>query len=939
MAALGPARLFRRQLLADRGAALTVVIVVLVVAALLAAWPRAIDAMFAEEVREQVTQTSPRIRDVSGQVPVFPPWLGEDSAEITEEQLYGRFEQTLLDIRDDAPPLVRAVLGEPYYQLVGGDQEVLEHIPGTYNLGVRLTILADRHYEDRIRLVAGELPSSVVRAGDADPEALRADLAERMEAAGIIGDVDLDDVDLRPVVVDIALSETTADRLGWPLGQQRRLALDLGVFGPPLVARLTGIFAAADPDSGYWVHGAGLLQPLEEIDPDRGVRAWARGFVAPTAIVEGVVGGHGFTAHVCYPLDGSALTTADGPVLVDELRAFTTRSHAVVLGEEPTPGVSNSLLLSSGTITTLDDTLARQASATALLGLVAAWPVGVALAVLALGSKLVIDRRRRAMALVTARGASHRQVLVLLAIEGALLGLPAAALAVVAAARLVPGAPGVAGLLLPIVVGLAPGVLLPVIGRPGAVRTQRSDPGRRRLGWLRSVLEALTISAAAVAVILLNRRGLTAGEPGRGVDPLLVATPLLVAVAVGVLVLRFYPLPVAAAGTLLKRRRGLVGYIGTARAVRDPAAGLAPVLALVVGLSVAVFSTVLWSTTQAGGTSASVNEVGADIRASGAIVAPEQVAAAEELPGVIAAVAVADQGRAEVTVGNRRAHADVFVTDTVKLAAVQSGLTGVAPIADGLDQADAGVLPVMLSADLGAAGESGHLDLFSGVDIAVAAAPDQVAGLSNSRPWILVDRHALDSLGPSLQRPARALLIGTAGAPIDEALVAQVVDPQAQIHTATDVLAEVRAGAVGTGLMGSFVVAVAVVGVLSAVAVLLTMVIAAPSRGRLFSQLRTLGLSGRQAQGLATWEIAPLALVALAFGTGLGIGIPWLVFSAIDLRPLTGTSIQPPVAIDWTLVAAAAAAFVVIVAIAVTIAVAASRRLRLGTVLRVGEEL
>ena len=50
------------------------------------------------------------------------------------------------------------------------------------------------------------------------------------------------------------------------------------------------------------------------------------------------------------------------------------------------------------------------------------------------------------------------------------------------------------------------------------------------------------------------------------------------------------------------------------------------------------------------------------------------------------------------------------------------------------------------------------------------------------------------------------------------ATVGGLLDPEARFSTATDVLAEVRGGALGVGLMGSFVVAVVVVGVLSAVA-------------------------------------------------------------------------------------------------------------------------
>jgi putative ABC transport system permease protein len=928
---LGPVRLFRRQLLADRGAALTVAVVVLVVAALLAAWPRAIDHIFTEEVREQVTQAGPRQRDVTGQVQVYPPQLRSTSVPGTEGRIYGRFEQTLREIRADATDLVLSVLGEPYYQLLGQDGELLGHVPEAYNLGVRLTLVADPQYSDHIEVTRGELPAGIAPADDPQLEEPLATMAERLADEGRDPSVDLDQWN-RPVIVDVALSSETAERLEWPLGQVRPVDQGPTYFGPPVFARPTGIFEAVDPEADYWAHGLAILRPFEEIDPDLGLRAYARGFIAPVAV--SAVGWQGVTAQVVYPVDGSGLTAADGPVLVDQLRAFTARGHPMTLGDEPIPGMSDTLLLSSGTIGTLTDTMARQASATALLGLVAAGPFGVALAVLALGSRLVVERRRRAMSLVVARGASVRQIRALLATEGALLGLPAGVLALVGAWLLVPGDGGLVGIALPLAVGLAPLALLPFVARPSATRTQRTDLGRRR--W---ALDGLVVATAAVAVVMLNRRGLVSDQPGVGADPLLVATPLLVAVAVCVLVLRIYPVPVSLLGRLLVRRRGLVGYVGILRAVRDPAAGLAPVLALVVGLSVAVFSTMLWSTTQAAGTSTSINDVGADVRATGPILGAEHVASAEEIPEVIRAVTVVEQGRAGVTVGNRRDTVDVFITDTVTLAEIQADLTGVAQITPELNRPQNSAIPVMMSARLGTPGADGRLDLFGGIDIAAAGVADQVAGMATTRPWVLIDRAALDALGPRNIRPARTMLLDTGGAAIDESVLMHIFGADVRISTATDVLAEVRAGAVGTGLMASFALAVAAVGVLSAVAVLLTMVIAAPSRGRLFSQLRTLGLSGRQAHGLAVLEMIPVAAMAVIFGTGLGIGISWLVFPAIDLRPLTGNPAQPPVTVDWTLVGGAAAVFVGIVGVAVAIAVASSRRLRLGTVLRVGEEL
>src|SRR5699024_10725359 len=179
--------------------------------------------------------------------------------------------------------------------------------------------------------------------------------------------------------------------------------------------------------------------------------------------------------------------------------------------------------------------------------------------------------------------------------EGLLIGLPAAAAGWLVAALTLPGAVSTVGVVLPLAVGLAPGVLLPIAGRPSGLRSVRRDIGLQRPSTARRFVEVLVVVAAIGSCVALNMRGLDSADGG--VDPLLAATPLLVAFAVTMLVMRLYPAPVAAISRRLRRGRGTVAYLGTARATRDPAGGLVPMLALVVGLSIAAFSVVMWSTT------------------------------------------------------------------------------------------------------------------------------------------------------------------------------------------------------------------------------------------------------------------------------------------------------------------------------------------------------
>ena len=900
--------LVQRQLVVDRGAALLVVAVVFVVSALLAAWPRAIDHIFTEELRAQIEGLPHFARDLSGDVTVSAP-PSSRGAEVTEDRLYGRFEATLHEIAGRVPQLVRPALGDPEYQLAGSVRELLGPAPPPLRF-MYVTAVADPHYADRIRLVNGQLPSGVTVAGE-------------------VGSVER--------TVEIALAVNTAARLDWTVGEVRQFVPAADPLAPTEYARLTGIFEPVDAEAAYWAHHAGILDPREEYDPDRGILAYARGFVAPTAVP--AVSEEAWTARVWYPLDGSRLLAGEAPELLSQLRAFSTQAYEVELGGGENIGAHPVLRLGSSTIDRLETTLTRQASATATMALIAAGPVGVVLAVVMLGSKLVLERRRRTVTLLTARGASPLQLRCLLAMEGALLGVPAAALATAAAAMLVPGRAGILGIALPAVVGLAPAIALPLVARPGAARTERADLGHRWRSRVRWSVEALAVAVAVAAAVSLNRRGLVAAGPASGIDPLLVATPMLVMLAAGVVVVRVYPVPVAMLHRLVRRRAGVVAFVGATRTVRDPAVGLAPVLALVIGLAVAVFSTVLWSTVQTGSTSHAVAQLGADLRAQALVISAEQVAEVATLPGVDAAVSVTQQGRADVTVGNRVERAHVYLTDTETLGKVQADLPGVAPIAEGLDRLRHGAVPVMVSDDVGGAGDVGTVDIGGGIPITVISVESQIAGLPANEPWVLIDRMAFAASGSWYERPARILLAAVDGAPgVVEAQVAGIVRTEGGVRTLDRVLGDVRGGPATAGIVASVLVALVVAGALSAVAVLLTQFIAAPARGRLLSQLRTLGISGRQAQGIATWETAPVVLVTLVAGAGLGLGVPWLVAGALDLRPLTGGRVQPAVMIDWALVFMAAGLFVLIVGITVAATVAFSRRLRLGVVLRVGED-
>lgn len=969
---LGPATLLRRQLVADRGVGAVVLVVVLVVSGLVAAWPRVIEHVFTEDLHESLDGEPARTRDLVTVSGLDAPLLGQDEfgrpGSVSTGDVYGAFDAALDDLHSAAPEPARSTLGSPEYVLAGPEMRFGDHAP-YWPDDIRngeITLTADPGYLDRIELTGGTAPG--IEFDDVDPEEVFGPPIDPDEI-GVSDDVPAPEnarwfsdplsgarafapgETVRLVTIGIAMTDQTAEDFAWEIGEVREL-------GRGLSAQLTATFEPHDSSDDYWQHHGSILAGHEFVDLNVGTTMIGEAYVDPAAL--GQLTGWDpsllaprlpLSLRLWLPVDVGDERVGAAPEILDSLRAFLADPATVEHGPgtesaqemlaDSTAETSLTMRFATQATDVLEQTLSAQAAAAALIAMVVAGPLGATIAVLALALKLLVERRRAAMSLVGARGASMRQMRVLLAVEGLLLGVPAAVAGAYLAERFVPGDGGPAGWVMPALIGVTPVVLLPLLIRPTALRGQRRDLGRFRRGWLRWTADVLVLGAAGTALWLLNRRGLEAGAATSGVDPLLAATPLLLALAACVVVLRLYPIPVVLLARAWRSRPGLVSYVGASRAVRDPAGGLAAVLALVVGLTVGVVSTVLWSTTEQGVADAAEASVGADLRADGPVFSAEQRETVAAMPDVETSTSVSELGRIAMTGEDGRTDTvDVYVADLAALSQIQDGFADTVHVPDVALEADGSSVPVIASSRVGSEGYGGRVSYTRPFDIHIVATGTDVPGVTRGDRWILMDRSVVDDVaGTNAGSHPRTVLVASSG-DVDEVRgsVAGVLPPRTQLKTLADAANDVTAGALGAGLRGAFTVAAVLGGALAAAAVIITMVIAAPSRGRLFSQLRTLGLSSRQARGLATWELAPLAVTAVASGCLLGLAIPWLLLPSVDLAALTGGSSQPGMSVDWTLVGGAVGGFVVVAVLAMSVAVASSRRLRLGTVLRVGDE-
>lgn len=143
---------------------------------------------------------------------------------------------------------------------------------------------------------------------------------------------------------------------------------------------------------------------------------------------------------------------------------------------------------------------------------------------------------------------------------------------------------------------------------------------------------------------------------------------------------------------------------------------------------------------------------------------------------------------------------------------------------------------------------------------------------------------------------------------------------------------------VASGLVASLIAMVIAVGALCGGGVLLALMISAAARARLLALLRTMGLTRAQSRGIAAWELAPAAIVAVVMGAALGVVLTLVVRAGVDLRTFTGGIVQPPVTVDPLLLTAITGGFVLVVTGAAVIAAAAIRRINVAATLRTSEE-
>ncbi|MEV5069849.1 ABC transporter permease [Microbacterium sp. LMI12-1-1.1] len=914
-------RLLRVHLVAGLGATATVAAVVAVLAGLAVFAPLAVGSMLDASTRYLVSSLSGPVRDLSTSIATIPvPGAGAaPTGSLPEEyhDTWGTWDSGLRDILTQAPASVRAVHGDADYYARLGE-------PARYASATNVDF--DPRFASRITVTEGRLPQATVTEQEWNV-ALDARMDENFRP--------VDGAEPLPAS-EIVLSAASADEVDWKIGETR-ISGDESGWVLPVPLTLVGTFEAVDASDPHWAREVGVLEPSIAFDPDGVPYVRTAAFAAPETFGDFALLNAGAITEAWYPLDPEKVTAAAAPQLLADLRGFLATPHRA-------PGFGGAgvpMSFQAGVVPTLEATIAQNRALVSALAMLVAGPIGVALAVLVLACRLMHEHRRSSLDLLAARGAAPGQLRGVLGLEGLIAGLvPAAAgaaLGLALAVATLPGAaPASALLLVPAILALVPAAVGVATATLSRGRERADAPARR--SRRRPVVEAGVVALAVLATALLVLRGTDATAT---VDPLAVAAPLLLALVACVLTLRLYPVALRSVLARERSREGFLGVLGAARALRDPATGVAPVLALIVGVSFAVASAVVLSMVQTGAVHAARATAGADIQLSASRFDAEAVATAEAVDGVAAVARVDLLRSAQLKVEERLSRVSLYLVDRERLDEVQSDFPRIVPadvsLGDGsgvprllfseevADRIDAAELPVhIVKADAAFAG----------------AVREAVPFTSSSSSWVLADVAYAEQISDDAPIPVRLLVRVAPGA--DPAAVAaelrETFGAGVRVATSADALDAVYADPAFAGLRGALVAGVLVCAVLSAVAVVVTLVLGTRPRRRILALLQTLGAPPRAARGLVAWELAPAGIAALIVGGILGMLMPVLLASVVDLRPFTRGVDPPSYAVDPLVLLSTLGGFAVVTLLVTGAALAITRRARVAAVLRTVEE-
>ncbi|RFU88278.1 ABC transporter permease [Streptomyces triticagri] len=693
-----------------------------------------------------------------------------------------------------------------------------------------------------------------------------------------------DGVTSRSDRVEAAVTTDTAKTLKLQVGSVVQLP-DLRA--EQVAFEITGIVEPQRPKGSWWSYEPVLATPEFTAEPGGSppLHYWHSALlIAPEA--GPVLARIDQTPQLYWrlPPRTGALTAQDEPALRSRIASL---EHGPLLAELRSV-VDDSARLSSDIDQSLAEFRDRRGAVSPIVA-VAVFGIGtVAFVVLLMTAELAAARRDGELALLRARGGSLRGIAGRLGAETAVVVLPAAAagwglaLAAVPEGRTGPSVLGAAAVALCAVLALP--VRTVAAHRRPRIHQDRPDLVTARPSRRRTVAELTLLVIAGFAVVALRQRG--TGSGSGSTDQLVSAAPVLLGVIAALLLVRLYPPALRFLARPSARRRGLVGFVALARAGRARGTQVLPLLALLTALATAAFGGSVLAGVADARDRAALLSVGADVRVSGP---------GTPLPGELTAEVRKVTGLDEVSAVHVDPNLDLPDGSAATLVGVDpdsyarisrdAGLGGFA--ADDIAAPGSGAVPALASPGVAKRLGSGKHSFRMPAGEFTA----RVAGVRDRTPaapegeFLIVDGRRLPDFTNSV------LLASGSGIDTDALRSAvHTADPNNGVEVREEQRARLSDSPLQSGAERMYTAAVLAGAGYAVLAVLLSLLQAAPERTALLARLRTMGLGRRQARGLLVLESLPQSLLAACGGALVGWSAIALLSPGIDLERLALTA-------------------------------------------------
>jgi putative ABC transport system permease protein len=680
-------------------------------------------------------------------------------------------------------------------------------------------------------------------------------------------------------VVQAAVTTTTAARFGLRVGARLNAGLVQLV--------ITGIIRPTNPASAFWSEEPVAARPALTQAAAPQLPYWiAAAFIGPGALplIEADIGTEEMQVTWVYTAALGQLTAGQANELEASVNSLASSGATVF-----TPaGNPVTVTIASQIPSILSPFTSGENAVAAALELLYVSLTVIGAVVVLLGARLVAQRRAAEFTLMRARGAALYQLAWLVLRASVVIAAAAGAVAAVIAIGLTPGdgdAVGwwLAGLTIavtlvgPVLISVVPQrVAAPVTGRP-----ERRTAGRRSAAR-RIVVEIALVAVAIGGLVVLRNEGLSSGNSGLYTS----AAPVLVAIPVAVVLLRCYPALARELARIAGLSRGVVAFVGLARATRTPPGAVLPAFALVLVLAMVAFPDMVSTSVTGSQVAESWQQVGADA----IIQAPANEAIPAALRSQISSVpGVVSTATAEVDAGTLPAGTELSVmfVDPARYAAVVAGAPGprfpLAALSGYSGQSGALVPAVATSSAVQQVGTAPASVMIGTSTITIRLAGRTgvlgVPGAVGVGPGVtvIVPAQASSPIVPNV------MLV--AGPGLDAARLSADVSralPGASVTFRATALAALTTSPVPQAAQTALAQGMAAAAGFGALVLLLSLLLTAWTRDMTLARLATMGLRRWQAQLLQATETLP-PVVAAAIG---GVACAWL------LVPLVGPSLN-----------------------------------------------